>query len=1170
MNNSTRLDSLPIQFIIIVLLLTTISVSAQYITGPSTVNRGSKTIHTYYPPSGTIPFNYRWEITGDQSYRSLGGYSIEVTWSNYASSGLIKFVSFTGNAQQSVTIVAPPPPPPPPVVTNTKKCGLGTLTMVASGAPYGGSYRWYNSNNVYLGSGQTRSTTFSFSLGNPIQERIFYVSTYKNGVESAKTQVTARSYPLPSSVSAGADSTFCITDSFHFLQGYPSGGTWSGNGVFGFFSSYYFSPGTATSGQHTLTYTYTNQYGCSRSDTKIVTVRELPIVYAGEDLGLFKDGGRYNLSRVLGITESVQTNSFQLQNNNTTSVGIWSGNGVVEDGPWFNPSIVNGTSVVTYTYSDGYCSNSDNRIITTYDPPEITYQGDLVLTDDEPTEKLSSNQDYPSYQWYKDNIPISGAINKDYILSEPGNYSLKITLQGGTTRFTDPVVVYKNSDLVNYVRVRSVQQEGFMSELSVQQAPVSQVKTVTNYLDYMGRALQSVTKQFSPQKKDLVTVATYDQFGRQTIKYLPYVASYGSGAFKQFDVRDLSSSPQYLFYQNTTDKIANTKDPWSKSRVEASPLNRVIEQGAVGEDWQLRSGHTIRMDYATNSDLDDIPIWVKTAEGLKASKKYDLNTLTLNQTTNENGHLTRTFTDKRGNKLLEETEDGRGWRNINYVFDSKGRMTYVIPPQTMDMLVSSYPKFIPNTVLEQECYRYEYDYRDRVIVKQLPGAAPIFMVYDRWDRLVLSQDGNQRINDQWSFTKYDALNRPVMTGVTVLSGDRAFVQQQVDQFYDQVQVNDYLRYEELGAHQHGYTNQSFPTINAISDVILSVTYYDNYDFVYQPGWQGPMGIVKFIPELAIDEYLSRPKGKVTGTKINILGSQDYVYYVSFYDDKYRLIQSTSTNHLNGTDRYTTSYDFVGKVLQEKRTHQALNDQLIIHKEFTYDHHGRPLKTYHTINDGDKILLSDNQYNEIGELIEKNLHSTDNGANFLQSIDYRYNIRGWLKTINNPQLTFNPENNDDTNDLFGMELYYNDREATLNNSPSYNKNISAVTWKSAAQQEEQGYVYTYDRSNRLKTASYINLSDPLKNGRYSVGGLQGIIEDTGISYDKNGNILHLKRYGLLAGNTGVIDDLFYQYNGNQLISVDDSGDASLGYKTSGSIQNANIPAPNTFLGTGTNR
>ncbi len=76
-----------------------------------------------------------------------------------------------------------------------------------------------------------------------------------------------------------------------------------------------------------------------------------------------------------------------------------------------------------------------------------------------------------------------------------------------------------------------------------------------------------------------------------------------------------------------------------------------------------------------------------------------------------------------------------------------------------------------------------------------------------------------------------------------------------------------------------------------------------------------------------------------------------------------------------------------------------------------------------------MLLASYNYNELGQVVEKNLHSTDQGATFLQSLDYRYNIRGWITSINNSQLSNdNGVTNNDTGDLFGLNLIYNQRKS----------------------------------------------------------------------------------------------------------------------------------------------
>lgn len=52
-----------------------------------------------------------------------------------------------------------------------------------------------------------------------------------------------------------------------------------------------------------------------------------------------------------------------------------------------------------------------------------------------------------------------------------------------------------------------------------------------------------------------------------------------------------------------------------------------------------------------------------------------------------------------------------------------------------------------------------------MIIKKVPGAVEVQMVYDLRDRPVFTQDGNERKAHQWLVTYCDLLNRPVETGI---------------------------------------------------------------------------------------------------------------------------------------------------------------------------------------------------------------------------------------------------------------------------------------------------------------------------------------------------------------------------------------------------------------------
>jgi len=126
--------------------------------------------------------------------------------------------------------------------------------------------------------------------------------------------------------------------------------------------------------------------------------------------------------------------------------------------------------------------------------------------------------------------------------------------------------------------------------------------------------------------------------------------------------------------------------------------------------------------------------------------------------------------------------------------------------------------------------------------------------------------------------------------------------------------------------------------------------------------------------------------------------------------------------------------------------------------------------------------------------------------------FAYNIRSWMKSITSP--------------LFTETLYYN--ESYGSSAKRYNGNISAMSWKLSNESQTRGYAFTYDNFSRLAAANY--LENASANSNYK----------TSYTYDKQGNVLNLQRYGKTAASAyGLIDNLTLSYSGNQLYTVEDS-------------------------------
>lgn len=84
-----------------------------------------------------------------------------------------------------------------------------------------------------------------------------------------------------------------------------------------------------------------------------------------------------------------------------------------------------------------------------------------------------------------------------------------------------------------------------------------------------------------------------------------------------------------------------------------------------------------------------------------------------------------------------------------YLYDQYERLRFVLQPKFI-YRNSYYDALGTNDLkkgmLDSLSFEYRYDERGRMIYKRVPGAKQVDMVYDQWDRLVLSQDGKSKSN----------------------------------------------------------------------------------------------------------------------------------------------------------------------------------------------------------------------------------------------------------------------------------------------------------------------------------------------------------------------------------------------------------------------------------------
>jgi len=443
---------------------------------------------------------------------------------------------------------------------------------------------------------------------------------------------------------------------------------------------------------------------------------------------------------------------------------------------------------------------------------------------------------------------------------------------------------------------------------------------------------------------------------------------------------------------------------------------------------------------------------------------------------------------------------------------------------------------VNSDVVDGLCYIYHYDYRNRIIEKHIPDNGWTNIIYDKLDRPIMTQDYNLKAKvkttPNWLFTKYDKFNRPVYTGQVRDNRNRAAIQSYLNGFADPILNESRVTTGFIsGGASIQYSNNAFPYTSLD---VFTVKYYDDYNFDLD---QMTMETVTW-DAIAITTSV---KGQLIGSKIRILGQNLWETNLTFYDNKVRPVWTKSkNNYLSSTNLLQSTYDFTGKITHLTAVQYRSSGEIRLDDYYTYDHSGRQLKHSHKINYGVEQLLSFNKYNELGQLTQKKVGGTfvaansyDN-TNALQIVDYSYNIRGWLKGVNDTAQNLSLAS---ATDLFAFKINYN--VPVLGSTALYNGNIAETQWKAKSDNKLRNYKYSYDDLNRLTAATYV--------GNYTLPVYTTQIEkysEGGIEYDKNGNIQYLERYGLRTNNTtDKIDMLTYTYANysNKLMSVSDAAD-----------------------------
>ncbi len=290
----------------------------------------------------------------------------------------------------------------------------------------------------------------------------------------------------------------------------------------------------------------------------------------------------------------------------------------------------------------------------------------------------------------------------------------------------------------------------------------------------------------------------------------------------------------------------------------------------------------------------------------------------------------------------------------------------------------------------------------------------------------------------------------------------------------------------------------------------------------------------------------------------------YVERAFWYDTLGTLVQTVERNALGGVSRTSAKYDYLGNVIvsEEKHAVSGNNTPTVKRSSLTYDSLGRIASEDVTVNGtatgtlffydlmgrqtyagwsaASAEMVEIMSYDICGRLTDKETYRMWNEAGGEEAERGRWSITGVATTLDTAQavIPLGNRNGDDGEEqepeepdlpadqpVFKQHLKYFD-PTEQSSQPRWNGLISEI----AHQRTDTGTVitngYFYDHAGRL--TDHIRYEGSSQTNKYT---------ERDLSFDRNGNILSLKRYG--TNVAAPQENLAYTYDGNKLMQLNGS-------------------------------
>ena len=594
-----------------------------------------------------------------------------------------------------------------------------------------------------------------------------------------------------------------------------------------------------------------------------------------------------------------------------------------------------------------------------------------------------------------------------------------------------------------------------------------------SYYDGLGRMVEKVFVNLSPESGvDLLESTSYDAFGHILQKGKPVALSGNSGNYtdvtREHYISDYHEPYAYMGYS-----------------YENSPLGRNTVERGPGAAW-IMQGKNRGVAYLSNSTKAHLScLSFELSNDMLVNKSYYPDgTLNVIKKTDEDGRVTYEFKDFLDRLILNRRVQGETDADTYYIYDSKGDLAVVLPPEASSRLSSpgNYSCKSAAPLLDY-AYLYSYDEFHRCVSKKLPGADAVTLQYDSMDRPIFMQSGVQKASNTYTQLVYDQFGRLIHQGAGTYT----------------------VRY-----------------------------FYDNYDSIPN------IPALQYVGKAGYGIKSDNARTLQTGIVVSTDDGKE-LYSVCYYDRKGQLVQKRAENSLGGLDCYYYLYTYTGKVQSMLHEYVVGSSKQKEVYTYRYDNADRLQQVLHQLNDGKIVSLQQNAYDKHCRLISQRVFERE-------TVGYGYNVREWATDITSTNFRESLSYYDGKNREFGgnisaMTWSANDESLKRKYDFSYDR-LSRLT--SASYSEDNSINahydtrYTYDLMGNMLTLKRNGLQDGETYGliddvSFTYKGNQlfkaedkvedptykdawnfvdGASENIEYGYDKNGNLVKDLNKGIL--------------------------------------------------------